>query len=53
MPLAILFWVLMLLRLLFCYVNRVPNPNYYWGGALLDFLLFATLGWKVFGAAIQ
>jgi len=53
MPLAILFWVLMIVWMVFGYIGRPANAPYYWPGALLNFVLFAILGWAVFGAAIK
>jgi hypothetical protein len=53
MPLGILFWVLMLLWMLNSWwVNAAPGRPW-WTSSLLEFLLFATIGWKVFGAAVQ
>lgn len=57
MTLDVVFWILMLLWLVFGAwpVFRGPAaPN--WpliGGTLLQFILFALLGWKVFGPAIH
>jgi hypothetical protein len=58
MPLGLIFWILMLLWLLFGLGLQFgwfgPNQQYAtWGNTLLLFLLFALLGWRVFGAAVQ
>ncbi len=54
MPLAILFWVLMIVWLVFGFINRpTPALPYYWPNTLINFVLFAVLGWAVFGAAIK
>jgi hypothetical protein len=54
MPLAILFWVLMIIWLVFGFWSRRDQPFANWGGGyVLDFVLFAILGWQVFGAAIK
>ncbi len=56
MPVGILFWVLMLLWLVFGlypFVVAEPNPRLVRGGNLLIFILFAVLGWQVFGAAVK
>jgi len=56
MPLGLIFWVIMLLWLIFgVAVNRGVLSGVYvgWGNSILLFILFALLGWRVFGAAIQ
>lgn len=57
MPLAILFWVLMLIWLFFGiradYVPGQPYPFYRGVGYGLMFVLFGILGWAVFGAAVK
>ena len=54
MPLAIAFYVLMLIWLAFGYINRpTPQPAFWWGGTLMEFLLFMILGWAIFGAPIK
>lgn len=59
MPLGLIFWVIMLLWLLLGLGMQfgwfgAANPQVgVWGNTLLLFLLFALLGWRVFGAAIQ
>ena len=53
MNLALLFWVLYLVALVFsAYTNRAGFPNWF-GGGLLYFVLIGILGWGVFGAAIH
>jgi hypothetical protein len=54
MPIAIAFWVLMLLWLIFGVVVG-PTPFSWRGSAgnLLLFVLIALLGWHVFGAALK
>jgi hypothetical protein len=58
MPLGLIFWVIMLLWLLLGLGLQFgwfgPNQQVgVWGNTLMLFLLFALLGWRVFGAAIQ
>lgn len=54
MPLAVLFWVLMVVWLVFGFWSRPqPSPPFWWGGWLLNFVLFAILGWQVFGPAVR
>jgi hypothetical protein len=57
MPLAILFWVLMIIWLIFGfwreYIPGQPYPINRAGGHILTFILFAIIGWKVFGPVIQ
>lgn len=57
MPLSILFWVLMIIWLLFgLYSNRIAGQPYPWerGTAhLVMWVLFAILGYAVFGAAVK
>ncbi len=53
MTLAVAYWVLMIVWLAFGWFNRPPNQPYWWGGAVLSFVLFAILGWAVFGAPIK
>jgi hypothetical protein len=55
MPISLIFWVLMLIWL----VGEVSvnygygGPHAVWGRSLFLFILFALLGWRVFGAAIH
>jgi len=54
MPLAIAYWVLMLLWLVFGIIYIYPNHTLVVGGqALILFLLMLILGWRVFGQPIQ
>lgn len=53
MNLALLFWVLYIIALVFgLYSNRASIPVWA-GGSLLYFVLIGILGWAVFGAAIH
>ena len=53
MSIALLFWVLYLVALVFsAYSSRAAWPN--WAGSgLLYFVLIGLLGWAVFGAAVH
>lgn len=56
MPIALLFWLLMLLWLVFGATlawPRDPANRYAFGGSLLLWVLLALLGWKVFGFVVQ
>lgn len=57
MTMAILFWVLMIIWLVFGlwsgYVPGQPYPVRSWGGSLLIFVLLAILGWAQFGAPVH
>ena len=54
MPLGVAFWVLMIIWLVFGFWSKRGQPFADWGGPyLLEFVLFALLGWQVFGAAIK
>ena len=53
---GLIFWVLMLVWLVFGIVwhfGVVGAPYGILGGVLLLFILFALLGWQVFGAPIR
>jgi hypothetical protein len=52
MTLALLFWVLMVVWLVFGLWSNWP-PTKTWGGTLLFWILLAILGWAVFGPAIH
>ena len=53
MNLALLFWVLYIVALVFgAYTNRTGWPNWV-GGGLLYFVLIGILGWAVFGSMIK
>jgi len=56
MTIALLFWILMLLWLLFGFMYNsgiVPGPYGPWGHSLLLFILLLLLGWASFGAPIK
>ena len=53
MSIGLLFWILMILWVVFGFVP-LSNPQHRtWGGNLLLAILFALLGYAVFGAAIH
>lgn len=53
MQIGFLFWLLMILAAL-AYVGAIFWPAIpVWGGTVLFFVLFALLGWKVFGPALH
>lgn len=49
MPLGLAFWILMLLWLVGGLWQNWPNWQGWAVGTILQFLLFALLGWHVFG----
>jgi hypothetical protein len=56
MGMGLLFWILMLIWLIFGFVQNsgiVPGPYGLWGHSLLLFILLLLLGWQVFGAPIK
>ena len=57
MPIGILFWVLMIIWLIFGvwgdYTAGQPYPLRRGGYHLLTFVLFAIIGWKLFGSVVQ
>jgi hypothetical protein len=59
MPIGYIFWTLMILWFVFgLYWNRPgpANPGATWGdmgGHFLQFVLFALLGWHVFGPVVK
>jgi len=56
MPLAVAFWVVMLIWLLFgLWVGYIPNQPYLrtGGGHILLFIVVAILGWAVFGPPVN
>lgn len=57
MPLAYIFWMLMILWLIFGvgypWMVAAPNPYVARGGNLLLFVLLALLGVQVFGSAVK
>ena len=53
MSIGLLFWVLMIIWVVFGFVP-IGNVQYKsWGGNILLAILFALLGWAVFGAALH
>jgi hypothetical protein len=57
MPIGILYWMLIILAVLFSgYWNfgRAEGGNWGWFGVnLLQLVLFALIGWKLFGPVLQ
>jgi hypothetical protein len=57
MTLAILFWVLYIIALVFgLWSGYTPGQPYTfrsWGGSVLVFVLFGILGWAVFGGPVK
>lgn len=53
MSLAILFWVLYVVALVFGFYQNRTTFNAWAGGALLHFILIGILGWGVFGAVVH
>lgn len=57
MSLAVLFWMLMVIWLVFGFWSGYSPGQPYnlrnWGGSMLNWILFAVLGWQVFGAPIR
>ena len=54
MPLAILFWMIMILWVIFLVWAGYPTRDWrFAGGGLIVFVLLAVLGWRVFGPVIQ
>ena len=57
MTLAILFWVLMIVSLIFnmwsSYTSGQPYPINKWGPSMLVFVLLTILGWAQFGAPVK
>ncbi len=57
MTLAVLFWVLYIVSLIFGiwahYEPGQPFPLNKWGGSFLHFVLIGILGWAKFGGPIQ
>lgn len=53
MSIALLFWVLWIICLVFSfYQSRAAFPAWA-GGSLLQFILIGILGWAVFGPAVH
>lgn len=53
MTLALLFWVLMIIWLVFGLWRDWPGGPKVFGGHILVFILLAVLSWAVFGPAIH
>ena len=55
MPLGILFWFLMILCAIFnVWGYRAPEQRWVLGGGyFLTFILFAIVGWQVFGPVVK
>jgi len=56
MSLALLFWILMLIWVIFGFAQgwgAVPGPYGLWGHSILLFFLLLDLGWAVHGAPIK
>jgi hypothetical protein len=54
MGIGLLFWVLMIIWLVFGFMRESFAPNVsLWGNTVLLFILFALLGWAVFGPALH
>ena len=57
MPLAYIFWLLIILWAIFGlgypFIAETPNRRIVNGGNLLLFVLIVLLGWQVFGSAVK
>ena len=54
MSFGLVFWIIMLLWLIYGFWGWYnPQPSWQWGNALMLFILFLLIGWKVFGAPIH
>lgn len=54
MTMAVIFWVLMIIWLVFgLYSSYTPGPYGGFGNTILLFVLFLLLGWHVFGSPIK
>jgi hypothetical protein len=59
MPAGMIFWMLMILWAIFGVGVVSAPPDWSWrrqligGWGLLAFVLFALLGWKLFGSVVQ
>lgn len=53
MTLSLIFWVIMLLWLLWSLPFNKWSEGYPYASSIMLFILFLTLGWAVFGAAIK
>jgi hypothetical protein len=53
MTLGLAYWVLMLVWLVFFMLNHIGMVTGLWVNTLFLFVLFALLGWQVFGAPLR
>jgi hypothetical protein len=53
MTLGLAYWVLMLVWLVFFMLNHIGMVTGVWVNTLFLFVLFALLGWQVFGAPLR
>lgn len=60
MYIGVIFWILVILWAIFGAMAAYPAPagqagdrRFVWGGVILELVLFALLGWKVFGPAVH
>jgi len=54
MPIAIAYWIPMLLWLIWGILYIYPSGAFIAGGtALIQFLLFLIIGWRLFGKPLQ
>lgn len=54
MSIGLLFWILMICWIaLGVWTNRAAGWNWGLGAPLLEFVLFALLGWHVFGPMVH
>ena len=53
MSIALLFWIIMIVGLLFGFFTNRANPMIWISNSLVIWVLLALLGWAVFGAAIH
>ena len=53
MTLGLAYWVLMLVWLVFFMMNHIGMVTGVWVNTLFLFVLFALLGWQVFGAPLR
>jgi hypothetical protein len=50
---GLLFWILMILWFLSWFAGSVFKEFPIWGSNVLAFILFALLGWEVYGPALK
>jgi len=53
MSLAFIFWFIMLVWVLGCTWHHWPTIGVWYGINLLEFILFALIGWKIFGSPVR